>query len=85
MNAIAAIILAAGESKRMGQAKMLLPWGETTVLGQVVATVAATGIEDILVVTGGGREGAEAEVSRLAADFPVRAIFNAGYATGGML
>lgn len=85
MNAIAAIILAAGLSKRMGQPKMLLPWGETTVLGQVVATIAAAGIEDILVVTGGEREGVEAEISRLEADFPVRAIFNASYATGGML
>lgn len=62
MNAIAAIILAAGLSKRMGQPKMLLPWGETTVLGQVVATIAAAGIEDILVVTGGEREGVEAEI-----------------------
>jgi len=82
---IAAIILAAGESRRMGQSKLTLPWGETTVLGQVVATFAAAGIEDILVVTGGEREGVEAEISRLEADFPVRAIFNAGYATGGML
>ena len=34
---ITAILLAAGESRRMGQPKLLLPWGETTVLGQVVA------------------------------------------------
>src|SRR4030067_719174 len=33
---ISAIILAAGESKRMGQPKMLLPWGHTTVLGHVI-------------------------------------------------
>jgi molybdenum cofactor cytidylyltransferase len=33
---ITAIILAAGLSRRMGQPKMLLPWGKTTVLGQVV-------------------------------------------------
>ncbi len=64
---------------------MLLPWGETTVLGQVIVAIAAAGIKDILVVTGGGREGVEAEISRLAADFPVRAIFNPSYATDGML
>ena len=63
---IAAILLAAGESHRMGQPKMLLPWGGTTVLGQVVATFAAAGIEDILVVTGGAREQVESLVANLA-------------------
>ncbi len=36
---ISAIVLAAGHSKRMGQQKMLLPWGKTTVIGQVVSTL----------------------------------------------
>jgi CTP:molybdopterin cytidylyltransferase MocA len=35
---ITALILAAGQSKRMGQPKMLLPWGEMTVLETVIAT-----------------------------------------------
>jgi molybdenum cofactor cytidylyltransferase len=39
MAKITAIVLAAGLSRRMGQPKMLLPWGETTVLGQVVRTL----------------------------------------------
>jgi molybdenum cofactor cytidylyltransferase len=39
MARITAIVLAAGLSRRMGQPKMLLPWGETTVLGQVVRTL----------------------------------------------
>ena len=37
---ISAILLAAGESRRMGQPKLILPWGDTTVLGQVVETFA---------------------------------------------
>ncbi len=53
---ISAILLAAGQSRRMGRPKLILPWGDTTVLGQVVATFAAAGIEDILVVTGGARD-----------------------------
>jgi molybdenum cofactor cytidylyltransferase len=82
---ISAIVLAAGESMRMGRPKLILPWGRTTVLGQVVATFAAAGIEDILVVTGGIRMQVEAEVARLAGQYPVRAIFNPGFAHGGML
>lgn len=82
---IAAIILAAGDSRPMGQPKMLLPWGETTVLGQVVATFAAAGIEEILVVTGGARQPVEAAVAELAREFPVRAVYNPDYARGEML
>lgn len=33
---IALLILAAGESRRMGQAKQLLPWGDTTLLGHAL-------------------------------------------------
>ena len=82
---IAAILLAAGESRRMGQPKMLLPWGGTTVLGQVVATFAAAGIEDILVVTGGAREQVESLVANLAKKYPVRAVYNPEHARGEML
>jgi molybdenum cofactor cytidylyltransferase len=48
---ISAVILAAGKSVRMGQSKMLMPWGNTTVLGKVVQTLQAAGVEDIIVVT----------------------------------
>jgi molybdenum cofactor cytidylyltransferase len=77
---IAALILAAGQSKRMGQPKMSLPWGETTVLEQVIATFKAAGVEDILVATGGAREQVEALVRDSA-----RTIFNPNYAESEML
>lgn len=77
---ISAIILAAGESKRMGQAKMLLPWKKSTVLQTVIATVQAAGVDDILVVTGGARQQVEALV-----EAPARTIFNADYVQGEML
>jgi molybdenum cofactor cytidylyltransferase len=48
---ISAIILAAGKSVRMGQQKMLMPWGNTTVLGKVIETLQSAGVEDIIVVT----------------------------------
>jgi molybdenum cofactor cytidylyltransferase len=77
---IAAIILAAGRSQRMGQPKMLLPWGKTTVLGRVITTFKGAGVEDILVITGGAREQVEALVGKSA-----RTIFNPNFAEEEML
>lgn len=48
---ISAVILAAGKSVRMGQPKMLMPWGETTVLGRVIQTLQSAGVESITLVT----------------------------------
>lgn len=70
---LSAIILAAGESKRMGQPKMLLPWGNTTVLGKVVETLQRAGIAEILAVTGGARAEVECEAAR----YGLRCAYNA--------
>jgi molybdenum cofactor cytidylyltransferase len=78
---IPAIILAAGESKRMGQPKMLLPWGEVTVLGQVISTYQAAGVRDVLVVTGGARE----QVDGIVRQHGARSVFNEQFTGGGML
>lgn len=78
---ISAIILAAGESKRMGQPKMLLPWGEGTVLTHVLSVFREAGVEDILIVTGGARE----QVEEIVAGFGVRTVFNEAFQTGEML
>jgi len=48
---ISAIVLAAGKSTRMGQQKMLMPWGNITVLESVFQTLQNAGIEDIIIVT----------------------------------
>ena len=77
---ITAIILAAGQSKRMGQPKMLLPWGKTSVLGKVITTFRDAGVEEVIVVTGGNREHVEALVNVSA-----RTIFNPDFAKEEML
>ena len=94
---ISVIVLAAGESQRMGRPKLLLPWGDTTVLGQVVATFAAgvtTGQSpdsqikaswEIVVVTGGARQQVETLVAGLAKEYPLRAVYNPNYTHSGML
>ena len=78
---ISAIILAAGESKRMGQPKMLMPWGDSTVLGQVIVTFQQAGVEDILVITGGTRE----DVEQIIKQKRVRSVFNERFASDEML
>jgi molybdenum cofactor cytidylyltransferase len=78
---IAGIILAAGLSRRMGQPKMILPWGETTVIGHVAGILQAAGIQSIMVVTGGTANLVETAL----ANYPVSTVFNPNYANGDML
>lgn len=78
---ISAIVLAAGKSVRMGEAKMVLPWKNTTVIGQVVESLVRAGVSDIVVVTGGAREAVEGALC----DVPARLIYNPDYAHGDML
>ena len=44
------VLLAAGASTRMGRPKLLLPWGDTSVLGHLVAQWRRLGAEQIVVV-----------------------------------
>ena len=52
MGAIGAIILAAGESKRMGFPKMLIPFHGTTMIENVIANVSASSVESTLIILG---------------------------------
>jgi molybdenum cofactor cytidylyltransferase len=49
---IVGIILSAGESKRMGTPKQLLPWGKTIILQQVIENASASRLGFILLVLG---------------------------------
>ena len=49
---LAAVVLAAGYSRRMGAFKPLLPFGSTTVIERLIATVREAGVENIRVVVG---------------------------------
>lgn len=85
MTKITAIILAAGKSTRMGSPKMLLPWGERTIIEHVVAVFAKAGVDDIVVVTGGAHEPVEALIRECGKSFPVRSVYNNDYMNGDML
>lgn len=79
---IAALVLAAGESKRMGTPKMVLPWASSgTVIEKVVATFHDAGVGMVVVVTGGDRQ----LVEDVLAGCGVETVFNPDYASGEML
>jgi CTP:molybdopterin cytidylyltransferase MocA len=52
MNEVAAIILAAGRSERMGAFKPLLPFGPATVIESCIENIRGAGVETIVVVLG---------------------------------
>ncbi|HEX5834800.1 MAG TPA: NTP transferase domain-containing protein, partial [Pyrinomonadaceae bacterium] len=52
MRHVAAVILAAGRSKRMGAFKPLLPFGAQTVIESCIDYLRKGGIETIIVVVG---------------------------------
>jgi molybdenum cofactor cytidylyltransferase len=73
-----AIILAAGESKRMGQAKLLLPFGKTTIIETVVESVISSKVDKTLVVLGSRRRQIKERIGR----FPVATTYNPRYRRG---
>jgi molybdenum cofactor cytidylyltransferase len=53
---VQAIVLAAGESRRMGRPKAALPFGASTLLGTVIETLSRTRVAGVTVVVGHHRE-----------------------------
>ena len=68
--AVAAILLAAGKSRRMGSCKQLLPLGDSTMIGCCLDTLITGGVGEIVVVVSeAGHDVAEAVRS-----YPVRVV-----------
>jgi molybdenum cofactor cytidylyltransferase len=75
---VAAIVLAAGESRRFGFPKQLLPWREKTLLKHVVDVVLGSSVEDTSVVLGYRAE----QIGALLKDRPVRLVINEDWEKG---
>jgi molybdenum cofactor cytidylyltransferase len=75
---ISAILLAAGQSKRMGEPKQLMRFGQSTILEQAIDNLLGSGVNEVIVVLG-YRAG---EVRRLIATRPVRLAVNPDYEQG---
>jgi len=78
---IPGIVLAAGQSSRMGQTKALMGIGEgETFLGRVVQTLRDGGVDDLVVVIGADAEGITAFVQRTS--MAVRLVRNPAWEQG---
>jgi len=75
-----AVVLAAGESRRMGRPKQLLPWGEHTVLETVIAAALAVPVAEVAVVLGAGADSVRAGTR--CEDERVRWVVNDGFLAG---
>ncbi len=78
---VAAVIAAAGFSRRMGRFKPLLPWRNGTVIEAVAAGLIAGGASPVQVVT--GHRGAE--IAQCLAGGPARVVVNPDYGRNEML
>jgi len=78
MSEIWAIILAAGESKRMGSPKMLLPFMGITIIENVIANVSGSKVDNIMVVLGADRD----SIVKLIRTKAVNYCYNENYKDG---
>ncbi len=75
---IAALVLAAGYSSRMGNFKPLLTLGERTVIETAMDTFLGAGIENVTVVLGHRAE----QLAAIIGDSGIRTVFNENYSQG---
>lgn len=73
-----AIILAAGSSTRMGSQKMLLPFGESTILETVIQNIRSSSVDSILVVLGANHE----HILEVIKPLPVEVCINTMHQSG---
>ncbi len=78
MNNVWAIVLAAGESKRMGVPKMLLDFNGVTMIEKLISSILDSGTGNIIVVLGSERE----SLLNVLSGYPVDTCYNANYKEG---
>lgn len=76
-----ALVMAAGRSNRMGQPKLLLPWGDGTVLDATLSVLRATRVAAVIVVVGAAADATAA----IAAAHGATAVYNPDYAAGELI
>jgi molybdenum cofactor cytidylyltransferase len=75
---ISAILLAAGQSKRMGELKQLMPFGQSTIVEQAVDNLLDSAVDEVIVVVGYKAE----DVIKAIAAKPIKLVINPDYEQG---
>ena len=75
---LSAILLAAGESKRMGKPKQLMPMGKSTLLEQAIDNLLNSSVDETIVVVGHKA----AEITKKIANRPLKIAINPDYRNG---
>jgi molybdenum cofactor cytidylyltransferase len=75
---VSAILLAAGEAKRMGTPKQLLPFGGVTILERTLDNLLGSSVDEVIVVLGANAQ----EIKSIIGDRPVKIVFNPDYRLG---
>jgi molybdenum cofactor cytidylyltransferase len=78
MKGIWAIVLAAGESSRMGSPKMILPYEGMTIIEKVLENVLASDVEKVVTVLGSHRE----EIMKVIERFHEQHCYNSNFKNG---
>lgn len=73
-----AMILAAGESKRMGKSKLLLPFGGKTIIETVIKSVIQSKVEGVLVVLGSDFKKIEEKIKNYSLEIVINPDFQSG-------
>lgn len=75
---IVSVVLAAGEAKRMGETKQLLPWGKQTLIEHVIEQHLQTEVSEVYVVLGANFE----EIKNQIKNYPVKILENTAWRLG---
>jgi CTP:molybdopterin cytidylyltransferase MocA len=75
---VVGVVLAAGESRRMVKLKALLPFGDRTVIEQVIHNLLQTNLDAVAVVLGHRAP----EIAAVVEPLPVQILYNARYREG---
>ena len=75
---VCGLVLGAGGSRRLGRPKQLLPYGDTTLLGHVVATARACDFDQLVVAVGGAADDVRAGVDLHGAEVVVNDAYGEG-------
>ncbi|MCB0942157.1 MAG: NTP transferase domain-containing protein [Mycolicibacterium sp.] len=63
MNRVTGVVLAAGRSRRLGQPKQVLPYRDSTVLGETLRMARRCGFDQLIVTLGGAADEVRRDVS----------------------